>query len=170
MRLHDRYFFRELLMPLTTCLGAFMMIWVSFSFGLDAQPMREAKLHFFDSLEYVLATTPAFFVLLMPFLLLFAMLWALTQLSRHNEITALRAAGVSLWRICLPYFAVGLAATLLFFAINELLVPKCERWSEQILSRHVKKQVTDKTKTVFTNVGFLNGREQRNWKIGQFDT
>lgn len=170
MRLHDRYFFRELFMPLAACLGAFMMIWISFSFGLDAQPMREAKLHFLDSLEYVLVTTPGFFVILLPFLLLFAMLWALTQLSRHNEITALRAAGVSLWRVCLPYFAVGLAATIAFFAINELLVPKCDLWSQQILTRYVKKAATDKTRTVFQNVGFRNSREQRIWKIGQYDT
>ena len=170
MRLHDRYFFRQLLMPLAACLGAFMMLYVSFSFGMNAQPMREAKLHFIDSLEYVLATTPAFFVVLMPFLLLFAMLWALTQLSRHNEITALRAAGVSLWRICLPYFAVGFLATVALFAINELLVPKCDRWSEQILSRYVKKAASDKTRTVFTDVGFHNHRAQRNWQIGQYDT
>lgn len=170
MRLHDRYFFRELLMPLGACLSAFMILWVGFSFVANSQVMREAKLHFLDSLKYVLATTPAIFVILMPFLLLFSMLWALTQLARHNEITALRAAGVSLWRICLPYFATGLAATILFFAINELLVPRCDRWSEQILSRYVEKQATDKTKTVFTKVGFTNGREQRNWEIGQYDT
>lgn len=170
MRLHDRYFVRELIMPLAACLGAFMMIWISMSFCFDAEHLRDAKLHFLDSLEYVLATTPATFIQLLPFILLLSMLRALTQLSRHNEITALRAAGVSLWRVCAPYFAAGLVAAVVFFAINELLVPACDRWSEQILTRYVKKPVTDKNRTVFTNVGFRNNRAQRIWKIGQYDT
>ena len=45
---------------------------------------------------------------MLPIALLLALLYALTNHARHNEITAMRAAGVSLWRLCVPYFVIGL--------------------------------------------------------------
>ena len=60
----------------------------------------------------------------------------LTQHARHNEITALRAAGISLWRLCTPYFATGLLASAAYFALNETVVPNCARWAQAILDRH----------------------------------
>ena len=67
--------------------------------------------------------TPEFLVVVLPIALLLALLYTLTNHARHHEITAIRAAGVSLWRLCLPYLAVGFAASLALFALNELCVP-----------------------------------------------
>ena len=92
-----------------------------------------------DAAAYCAASLPEFFVLVLPILLLLALLYALTHHARHNEITALRAAGVGLWRLCAPYFAVGWLATGVYFALNEIAVPRCDRWAEQILNRHVQK-------------------------------
>ncbi len=74
---------------------------------------------------------------ILPVALLLALLYTLTNHARHNEITAMRAAGVSLWRICAPYFGVGLAASLALFAMNELLVPRSTAWADRILQRYV---------------------------------
>ena len=43
--------------------------------------------------------TPDFLVTILPVVLLLALLYTLTNHARHNEITAMRAAGVSLWRV-----------------------------------------------------------------------
>ena len=72
--------------------------------------MQERKLHLLDVLEYCAAMTPGFLVIVLPIALLLALLYTLTDHARSNEITAMRAAGISLWRICAPYFVVGLAA------------------------------------------------------------
>ena len=66
---------------------------------------------------------PEILVLILPVALLLALLYALTNHARHQELTAIRCAGVSLWRICLPYLAVGLAVSLASFALNEFWVP-----------------------------------------------
>ena len=170
MRLHDRYFFRELLTPLAYCLGGFMAVWVSFFFFTKLDEMREAKLHALDVAEFCLASLPEFFLLVLPVLLLLALLYALTQHARHNEITALRAAGVGLWRLCAPYFVVGLLASGIYFALNEAAVPQSQEWTKEILTRHVKNQEDAKIKTRFTVVDFDNRRARRHWHIGEYDT
>ncbi len=166
MRLHDRYIFRELLTPLAVCLGGFLVFWISFFFFKELETIQEKKLNLLDTAEYCAASLPEFFVMLLPILLLLALLYALTHHARHNEITALRAAGVGLWRVCAPYFVVGLVATGIYFALNEIAVPRCDRWAAEILSRHVKQENAPKnTKPM----GFRNARAQRLWQFGEFD-
>jgi len=169
MRLHDRYLFRELLTPLAYCLGGFLVFWISFFFFTELEHMQESKLHALDCVEYAAAMTPGFFVMALPIALLLALLYALTHHARHNEITALRAAGVSLWRLCTPYFVVGLVAVGVYFALNELMVPRAADWSDQILNRYVKPASASKSKTQFDKEGFRNARAHRNWQIERFD-
>jgi lipopolysaccharide export system permease protein len=107
-------------------------------------------------------------VLVLPIALLLALLYTLTNHARHNEITAMRAAGISLWRICLPYFAVGFAASLALFALNEFLVPPSTDWANHILSRYVQKPGDVEMQKDFRNFGFTNARENRKWFIGEY--
>ena len=168
MRLHDRYLFRELLTPLAYCLGGFLVFWVSYFFFTQLDKMQEAKLHLLDSMEYAVAMMSGFFVMVLPIALLLALLYALTQHARHHELTALRAAGVGLWRLCAPYFAVGLAAASIYLFLNEVAVPRSTAWSEEILGRYVKADNKPKTKTHFTENGFRI-HASRIWKFGEYD-
>jgi lipopolysaccharide export system permease protein len=169
MRLHDRYLFRELLTPLAYCLGGFLVFWLSVFFFTELEHMQESKLHFGDTVEYALAMLPGFFVQVLPVTLLLALLYALTHHARHNEITALRAAGVGLWRLCAPYFVVGLLAAGIYFAVNEIAVPRGDQWAAEILKRYVKNENEQKSKTRFTK-GFANPRAHRIWKFSEYDS
>lgn len=168
MRLHDRYLFRELLTPLAYCLGGFLVFWISYFFFTELDTMQEKKLRLLDCVEYALAMLPGFFVMVLPITLLLALLYALTHHAKHHELTALRAAGISLWRLCAPYFAVGAAATGVYFLLNEFAVPKAADWSEEILARHVSDDKSARAKTHFTKIGFRN--EHHIWQIGEYDS
>jgi lipopolysaccharide export system permease protein len=170
MRLHDRYLFRELLTPLIYCLGGFLVFWISFFFFTELAHMQESKLHALDCVEYAAAMTPGFLVLALPIALLLALLYALTHHARYNEITALRAAGVGLWRLCVPYFVVGLAAAAFYFGLNECVVPRCNEWAQQILNRYVTTDSGPQNKTRYYKSGFRNARAHRIWQIEIFDT
>ena len=170
MRLHDRYFFRELITPLAFCLGGFSVLWLADFFFTKIGEMQEHKFQLKDGAEYFIALSPEFFVLALPIALLLALLYALTHHARHNEITALRAAGVSLGRLCVPYFIVGIIASLVLFAVNEMAVPRCTKWAEEILSRHVPKVEEEGSKTIFSKVSFRNAHANRLWQIGEFDS
>lgn len=131
--------------------------------------MQESKLHLLDVIEYCVAITPEFLVMVLPITLLLALLYTLTNHSRHNEITAMRAAGISLWRICVPYFAVGCAMSVALFVLNEFCVPRSNDWKNHILSRYVQKQGDIDTKNIFRNFGFTNARNLRTWFMGEYN-
>jgi len=169
MRLHDRYLFRELLTPLAYCLGGFLVFWIAYFFFSEIDTMQEHQLGLLDCVEYAAAMMPGFLILVLPIALLLSLLYALTQHSRHHELTALRAAGVSLWRLCAPYFFVGIAAGGIYFAMNEIVVPRCANWTEEILSRHVQLENNPKAKTHFTKIGFRTTHANRIWQIGDYD-
>ena len=159
MRLLDRYLLRELLMPLVYCLvgiEAFVTFFILFT---DLDKIQASKLHFVDTIEYSTLSAMGFIPIVLPVSLLLALLITLTYHARHNEITALRAAGVSLWRLCLPYFLVGFVASVALFALNEICVPKSTEWAVRILNRYVHK--SDDAPNQFH--GFTNARANRIW-------
>src|SRR5579859_5265495 len=170
MRLLDRYLLRELLIPLVFCLSAFLILWHAFDLISHLHDFQTRKLHTGDVLEYYLAGLPENLVFLMPFVLLLSLLYALTNHARHNELTAIRAAGVSLWRLSVPYFAVGLLFTAGYFAMNELWVPQAADAAEEILNRRVADPGTETvSKGGLKNLGFENRRDNRIWHFGAYN-
>jgi len=170
MRLHDRYLFRELLTPLAYCLGGFLVFWVAYFFFSELDIMQQHQLRLWDCVEYAAAMMPGFIILVLPIALLLALLYALTHHARHHELTALRAAGISLWRLCAPYFVIGLAASGIYFGMNEIIVPRCANWTETILARHIHTENDPKAKTHFTKIGFRTAHANRIWQIDEYDT
>jgi lipopolysaccharide export system permease protein len=168
MRLLDRYLFRELLTPLAFCLGGLLVLGNCFSLFGELQDLQERKLHLLDVMEYCVAITPEFLVMILPITLLLALLYTLTNHSRHNEITAMRAAGISLWRICAPYFVVGCILSAALFVLNEFVVPRSVDWKVHILSRYVQRSGDIESKNEFRNFGFTNARGHRAWFIGEY--
>ena len=99
MRLLDRYLLRELLVPLGYCLCGFLLFWISSDLFVKLGEFQKKGMVARDIAEYYLVMLPEFLVLVLPIALLLALLYALTNHARHQEITAIRAAGVSLWRL-----------------------------------------------------------------------
>ena len=169
MRLLDRYLLRELLIPLGYCLGGFLNFWIAFDLFSDLGHMQSLKLRAGDIAEYYVVKTPEFLVVVLPIALLLALLYTLTNHARHHEITAIRAAGISLWRLCLPYLAVGFAASLALFALNELCVPDSAEAAERILNRRIAPPGGGADPAQTRNVPFTNSRDGRTWRIGLYD-
>jgi lipopolysaccharide export system permease protein len=167
MRLLDRYLFRELLTPLAFCLGGFLIFWISADAFKSMSDFQDGRLGLLDILQYYLMKTPEFLVLILPMVLLLALLYTLTHHARHNEITAMRAAGVSLWRLCAPYLIVGLAASLALFGLREWGVPRCSDRAERILNRYVQKPEAAR-KSEYRNFGFTNVRDHRAWFMAEY--
>ena len=168
MRLHDRYLFRELLTPLAYCLGFFMVFGVAFDVFNKLPELQERKLHGFEIVTYVAMDTPGFLAQVLPMALLLALLYALTHHAKHNEITALRAAGVSLWRLCAPYFIVGLAATAGMYGLNEVIVPYCNEQAAITLRLHVQKDDDMVVQKKLHDISFYSGGGRHFWLIGDY--
>ncbi|MEY2466566.1 MAG: lipopolysaccharide export system permease protein [Verrucomicrobiota bacterium] len=171
MRLLDRYLLREFLIPLGFCLFTFFMLWVSLDLFSELHSMLQEKhLRAHDIIAYYVFKSPEIFVLVLPMGLLLALLYTLTNHARYNEITAIRAAGISLWRLCVPYLAVGFLATVALFVLNEFCVPNAADRAEDVLRRYVTKKATPEERNTIHNFGFTNMREgRRTWQIGVYN-
>jgi len=165
VRLLDRYLLRELLVPLGYCLSGFLIFWLAFDLFSEMGQLQDQKLRGGDILQYYLARVPEFIVVVIPIALLLALLYTLTNHARHHELTAIRAAGVSVWRLCVPYLVVGLAGTVFLFALNEFCVPRTSERAERIFNRRLDRP----KKSAAPSSGLANLREKRTWLAGQYN-
>jgi len=165
MRLLDRYLLRELLVPLSYCLSGFLLLWVALDLMAELSSFQKRQMVAGDIAAYYLVKAPEFIVFVLPIALLLALLYTLTNHARHHEITAIRAAGVSLWRLCLPYLLVGFIASLALFALNELYVPDSADKAEAIKDRHRPPAANAPGRDRVLNLGVTNSRDQRYWTI-----
>ena len=170
MRLLDRYLLRELLVPLVYCLAFFLIAFVAFDLFSEISDFQKNKLTAADLFEYYLDKTPEFLVAsyIMPMSLLLALLYALTNHARHNELTAMRSAAIPLWRMAMPYFGAGVFVSLLVFYVNEQLVPDGVEAADRVLVRHVKDRPRAGEQVWRRNIFFLNPIANRTWRIGAY--
>ena len=169
MRLLDRYLLRELFVPLGYCLVGFFLFWVSFDLFSELETFQRRALHFKDIGEYYLVKSPELLVTVLPVAFLLALLYALGNHTRHNELTAFRAAGVSLWRIAVPYLSVGALFSLTLLFLNEACVPDGNEAANRILRRYEVKTPGALDEAWYPNLAFLNEASQRKWSIGAFN-
>jgi lipopolysaccharide export system permease protein len=165
MRLLDRYVLRELVVPLSYCLGGFLLFWIAFDLFAELSSFQDKKLLPADIFWYYVMIVPDFLVLVLPIALLLALLYTLTNFSRHNELTAMRAAGIGVWRISIPYFVVGLLLSLTSFALGELWVPQSADAADEILRARLPPKEGGLRRHQVRDLGFTNAREGRIWKI-----
>jgi len=170
MRLLDRYLLRELLIPLGYCLGGFLLFWITFDLFAELSEFQRKGLHAREIVEYYVLTTPEFLVMILPITLLLGLLYTLTHLARYHEITAMRGAGLSLWRISLPYFAVGLFLSLTTFGINEYWAPDSTDAAEALMNRHVAKKTGSLGRSKVRDLGFTNSKDARIWQISIYNS
>jgi lipopolysaccharide export system permease protein len=169
MRLLDRYLLRELLVPLGYCFAGFLIFWISSDLIAQLDEFNAEQLNPRQIALYYLVKIPDFIVLVGPIALLLALLYTTTHLARHNEITAMRSAGRSLWRISLPYLLTGLALSALLAVINDVIAPAGAAVAERL--RAPKVAGTDPRDADWvSNLNFKNERENRTWSMQAYNT
>jgi lipopolysaccharide export system permease protein len=169
MRLIDRYLLRELLVPFGYCLIGFLIFWVSFDLFAELATFQKLRLTVREVSIYYVVKTPEMLVTVLPIAFLLALLYALTDHARHHELIAIRAAGISLARLSLPYVATGLFLSASVFAVNELWVPQSIEASEEILARHQVDKPNGPGRQWEQKLGFYNFRERRWWLVEAYN-
>ncbi len=168
VRLLDRYLLRELLVPLGYCLCGFLVFYVAFDLIFQIGRFQDNGLLAMDIVEYYVVTLPELLVeQVLPVSLLLALLYAMTNHSRYNELTAMRAAGVGLWRLALPYLVVGAVFGGVVLAISELWLPLAGDRAKFIMERRLAQPgQRDLTPRLILN----NESARRKWILEHFNT
>jgi lipopolysaccharide export system permease protein len=131
----DRYLLREWLQIIALVLAATLGLLFVQVMYTDMIMLLNAGAHSGDVAKYFVVTVPSFLSLLLPLTLLVSLLYTLGQMHRHHEFTALRAAGISLWRITAPVWVVGLLCCGLVGWLNSSVVPWSVEESRALLER-----------------------------------
>jgi lipopolysaccharide export LptBFGC system permease protein LptF len=166
MRLLDRYLLRELFAMLGLCLCGLLLVYVAFDLISELNRFQEAHLQVRDVAELYLVKVPDILVFILPITILIALLYVVTNHARHHELTAMRAAGISLGRICVPYLAVGFLLSLTVFAMNEYWVPDSEARQNEIMNR--RRDIPADEVNVQKKLSLINLRDSRNWVMDAY--
>ncbi|MER3402717.1 MAG: hypothetical protein C4337_05335 [Armatimonadota bacterium] len=139
MRLLDRLVVRELIPPLLFGVALFTALIFAggYVFMITEYAVKGVPLALV--IELALLYLPQIAVKTLPMGMLLATLLGFGRLSSDWEITALRAAGVSLRRIMMPVFVLSLLVSLFAIGFNESLVPWATERANAIRAEILKK-------------------------------
>ncbi len=167
MKILDRYLLRRFLLILTFALVAatFVVIFVDMVGNLgkfiDKDVPRALILQFY--VYYI----PQLLVLSLPIAMLLSSLFSVGQMARHNELTAIKSAGVSPYRTFVPLFGFALLVSVSALVFAETVVPPANQHKRDIETRYLD-PFGQKSRRFESNV-FLRDRHDRRIFIGQFD-
>ena len=92
----------------------------------------------------LLFSIPRWLAFSVPIGTLMASLFVFTRLSANNELTALRSLGITTKRMISAALALSMAMTLFSFVLNDVVVPRSERYAEVSLKRGLGQAVANK--------------------------
>lgn len=164
MRLLDRYLLSELLVPLFYCLAGFQIFWTAFDLFSNLQEYQSLELGWAQVGSIYFLKTPELLTTVLPIALLLALLYTLTHLAKANELIAMRAAGISLARISVPFFAVAFFAGVFLFVLTEFIAPKASATSERVM-----KSGSEATGEWMSNLDFRDDRLGQIWHIKKYN-
>lgn len=131
MTLIDRHIFSEWLKPFAVSVAVLTGILLIVDLQDDLWDLLSFGITPADILRYYVVLVPSFLPTVLPFALMLSVLFALGSLHRSNEITAMRATGVSMAHIARSlWLAAGLLAVGLFYLNSEVVPTATERSSK----------------------------------------
>jgi lipopolysaccharide export system permease protein len=123
MNILNRFLLKHFLRILLLSCGAFVGIYLLIDFFENISDFIDHKATVGDYLTYLFNSIPFIFVQILPLAILMTVVLTLGTLGRTNEVTAMRACGISLWRIVQPFMLLAFALSLLLLTLNEFVVP-----------------------------------------------
>jgi lipopolysaccharide export system permease protein len=120
----DRYLLTELLLPFLFGVGVFSSLGVSIGILFELiRRVTESGLPLSIAFQVLVLQLPQFVAYSLPTSTLLATLMTYSRLSSDSELIALKACGVSVYRMIMPALALCIVITGVTFAFNELVVP-----------------------------------------------
>ena len=169
MKLIDTYIVRTFAVPWIYCFLAFVMVFVIHDLFSHLNDFVGHKVPLTKVLIYYGSLVPSLLVFVLPISLLLATLYSLYQLTHHNELTAMRASGISLYRLMMPYVGIGLLATGGLMLINETIGPK-SAWFTELFIKDLDRDDDEPSAFVNQNLVYRNAAARRIWEIERFDS
>jgi LPS export ABC transporter permease LptG len=128
----DRYLVREFLGYTGTGLAVAAALFVVIDLIQDLDKYLRIKPSIVYILEHFIYRMPAEVYKALPIVMLVATIFLFLGLSRYHELTALMAAGVSLYRVTAPILGVGFLVVVAGGLFQELVLPKLNEMGNEV--------------------------------------
>lgn len=167
MKILENYVSRQFLAAMGFGLVAFLVIFVVVDLVEHIDTFIDKQVPVLLVAEYYLFFTPFIILLTLPVAMLLASLFSISSLSRHNELMAMKGAGISLYRILLPLFRLALMVSLFSLLMGEFVVPYTNQKKAHIYRREIKRR-GQPVRLVRRNL-YLQGTQGRIYYIKEYD-
>ena len=154
----DDYVIRNFLGYLVLIIASFMVLILIFNFFELLSDIVRNRIPLVTVAEYLANVTPSWLYLFTPLCVLLAVVITFGLLQKSNEITAMKASGISVYRIVLPVVCISVLVAGGLFLLEESYLPYANKRVETLLN-------TIKEKPAQTYL-----RPDRKWIFGQQNT
>lgn len=181
MRVLDRYITRRFIQTLLFALVAFTIIYLVIDYVQSLDEFIDRSVPRSVVALYYIYYVPFVIVLAFPVAMLLSSLLSIGQLARNNELLAIKASGVSLYRIIAPVIGVSFLLSLTVMYFGERIVPltnqkKADIKRERVdrIPKSVPRRLTNiyyqdsPTRRIF--IGYYDARTKRARKVSLQET
>ncbi len=169
LRILDRYVLKELLYPFLFGIAAFSSIFIASTMLFK---ITQYMTRYGASLETVarlfMYNMPEIINYTFPMSMLLAALMAFGKLSGGSEIIAMKAGGVSYYRIVAPVLVVGFMVSMFSMVWAEKVVPPAKVEAARILNEEIKNNTRPSTQEHIV-IKTISGSTQRVTYANKFD-
>ena len=142
MKLLDRYIAFAMARGTGIALLVIMGLNVFFSIIEEIDELDQGSYNITKMLEYVALTLPRGIYELFPTAALIGGLTGMGALAVNGELVAMRASGLSVWRIVRSVLQAGLVLLVVVVALGEGLAPVAEQYAQRLRSGALEKRVS----------------------------
>ena len=131
-RILDEYVVREFLGIFFLVLAGFVMLMLVFTFFELIGDILRNHIALTMIGEYLVNLTPSMLYQITPLAILIAVLVTFGMLNRNSEIVAMKATGISLYRLVIPIVSISAIMALSLFLFDQFYLPQANRRQEAL--------------------------------------
>ncbi|MGO9776522.1 MAG: LptF/LptG family permease, partial [Terracidiphilus sp.] len=131
-RILDEYVVREFLGIFLLVLSGFVMLMLVFTFFEDIKDILQRNIPLSTVGDYLLNLTPSMLYQITPLAVLIAVLVTFGVLNRNSEIIAMKACGISLYRLVVPIVCFAAVLAVGLFLFDQFYLPQANRKQETL--------------------------------------
>jgi LPS export ABC transporter permease LptG len=161
----EKYTLRTFLHPLVFCFVSFFTLWIIMDLLDNLKDFQESHAGVVRVITFYLGMIPFVYTQILPVALLLAVLYALTRMSRANELISMLGTGRSLFRVLRPIFLCSIYACCLNMAANYYWAPRAEGNRVAVFRGH---SVHSADSVMASAIMFHDEQTHRTWYVATF--
>ncbi|MCU1284724.1 MAG: transporter, YjgP/YjgQ family [Acidobacteriales bacterium] len=128
----DNYILRTFLLYLGLVLSSFIVLTLVFTFFELLGDIIKNRVPLITVADYLLNVTPSMIYIMTPLSVLIAVLVTFGLMQKSNELTAMKATGISIYRAIIPVLAIAASVSIALFFFDQFYLPYANTRQEAI--------------------------------------